>query len=54
MAWNLLLSSDIGLFSLFTILFCVVMPVYIFYFVKRHAADETKSGTAPAHLPNAH
>lgn len=44
MAWNLLLTSDIGLLSLFTILFMVAMAVYIYYFVKRHAADEEKLG----------
>jgi len=29
MAWNLLFTSDIGLLSLFTILFMIVMAVYI-------------------------
>jgi len=54
MAWNLLLTSDIGLLSLFTILFMVAMAVYIFYFVKQHAADEVKQGGAAEHLPHAH
>ncbi|GEM_PF-4438080 len=54
MAWNLLLTSDIGLLSLFTILFCVVMAVYIFYYVKRHAADEIAHGATTDQVPHAH
>lgn len=27
MAWNLLLNSDYGLFSLFVIVFCIVMAI---------------------------
>lgn len=54
MAWNLLLTSDIGLLSLFTILFCVAMAVYIYYFVKQHAADELKRDSVPGRVPNAH
>lgn len=54
MAWNLLLTSDIGLLSLFTILFMVAMAVYIFYFVKRHVATEDKTGIAANRMPHAH
>ena len=54
MAWNLLLTSDIGLLSLFTILFCVIMAAYIFRYAMKHAADETKSATAPGQVPHAH
>jgi len=54
MAWNLLFTSDIGLLSLFTILFMVVMAVYIYFFVKRHAADEAKLGAARNEMPHAH
>ena len=35
MAWNLLFTSDIGLLSLFTIGFVVVMGAYLFHFAKR-------------------
>lgn len=54
MAWNLLLTSDIGLLSLFTILFMVAMAVYIYFFVTRHAADEAAQGSAPKNMPHAH
>ena len=47
MAWNLLLSSDIGLLSLFTILFIVGMAIYLFAYVRRHMADEEKVANAP-------
>jgi hypothetical protein len=40
MAWKLLLGSDIGLLSLATIGFCVVMAVYLLIWVNKKAADE--------------
>ena len=42
MAWNELLTSDIGLLSLFTILFMVVMAIYIvrYAMAKMHDEDE--------------
>jgi len=43
MAWNLLFSSDIGLLSLFTILFCLVMGAYIAVYASKHAKEEEKS-----------
>lgn len=43
MAWNLLFTSDIGLLSLFTILFMLVMLVYIARYVSRHIKSEAKS-----------
>ncbi|MBI4985527.1 MAG: DUF3149 domain-containing protein [Rhodocyclales bacterium] len=54
MAWNLLLTSDIGLLSLFTIFFCVAMAVYIVYFVKQRAATELKNGAASNQVPSSH
>lgn len=48
MAWKLLLTSDIGLLSLFTILFMLVMATYIFIYVRRHVADESKPRATPA------
>ncbi|WP_043649286.1 DUF3149 domain-containing protein [Chitinilyticum litopenaei] len=36
-----LFTSDIGLLSLFTIVFILVMAVYIFLFVRRHVREDT-------------
>lgn len=45
MAWELLFTSDIGLLSLFTILFVVVMAIYLYRFARRHMAeDERRAG----------
>ncbi|HOI52470.1 DUF3149 domain-containing protein [Azonexus caeni] len=50
MAWNLLLTSDIGLLSLFTILFILVMGVYIGrYASKQIAKENSASHGAPPH-----
>lgn len=47
MAWELLLTSDIGLLSLFTILFILVMAAYLYRFARRHIAeDEQRAGTS--------
>ena len=48
MAWNLLFTSDIGLLSLFTIAFILVMAVYIGYYAvkqinKEGSASRTQS-----------
>lgn len=51
MAWNLLFTSDIGLLSLFTIVFMVVMAVYIFRFAVRHAKEEASQRGAQGPLP---
>ncbi|MBR0564664.1 DUF3149 domain-containing protein [Azoarcus sp. L1K30] len=40
MAWNELFSTDIGLLSLFTIGFILVMAIYIYRFAKRHIAED--------------
>lgn len=42
MAWNELFTTDIGLLSLFTIGFVVVMGTYIYRFAKRHIAEDAK------------
>jgi uncharacterized membrane protein len=52
MAWNLLLTSDIGLLSLFTIIFMVVMAVYILRYAMRHAAEEEAEGGSVAKDPS--
>ena len=47
MAWELLFTSDIGLLSLFTIVFILVMGAYLYRFARRHMAeDEQKARTA--------
>ena len=43
MAWYELFTSDIGLLSLFTILFMVVMAVYIYYYAVGHMHDENSA-----------
>jgi hypothetical protein len=43
MAWKELFSTDIGLLSLFTIGFVVVMGTYLGRFVKRHVAEDEQS-----------
>ncbi|ANQ84515.1 DUF3149 domain-containing protein [Azoarcus olearius] len=40
MAWRELFGSDIGLLSLFTIGFVLVMGVYIYRFAVRHMAED--------------
>lgn len=46
MAWNDLFSTDIGLLSLFTIGFVVVMGGYLYRFVKRHMAEDEQKARA--------
>lgn len=52
-AWELLFTSDIGLLSLFTILFMIVMAVYIarhaFKHMKEESAKAVSSGIRQAH-----
>lgn len=40
MAWQLLFGTDIGLLSLFTIGFVVVMGAYIYRYAMKHAQEE--------------
>lgn len=40
MAWELLLTSDIGLLSLFTIAFILGMGWYLGVYVKKHMKEE--------------
>lgn len=54
MAWIELFTTDIGLLSLFTIAFIIVMAVYIVYFVKRRLAEEEDVGGVGSQLPHAH
>jgi hypothetical protein len=41
-----LFTSDIGLLSLFTILFILGMAVYIFFYVRRKVIEDTAAHTA--------
>ncbi len=55
MAWELLFTSDIGILSLITIGFILVMAVYIMRYAMKHAKDEEKQlGSAPKHATGAH
>lgn len=40
MAWRLLLGSDIGLLSLFTIVFIIGMAVFFWFFFRRKMNEE--------------
>lgn len=42
MAWKELFSTDIGLLSLFTIGFVLVMGAYIYRFAKTHMAEDER------------
>ena len=42
MAWNLLISSDIGLMSLFTILFIIGMAIYLWRYAKHNMIAHEK------------
>lgn len=53
MAWNLLFTSDIGLLSLFTILFIIVMAIYIGIYASKQASKEGNGTSANPH-PGAH
>jgi len=53
MAWNLLLTSDIGLLSLFTILFIIVMAIYIGRYAAKQAEKDAHDPQAGAR-PGAH
>ncbi|WP_374328428.1 DUF3149 domain-containing protein [Azonexus sp.] len=49
MAWNLLFTSDIGLLSLFTILFIIVMAIYIGIYAAKQANKEGSGTSAKPH-----
>jgi hypothetical protein len=38
-----LFLSDIGLLSIFTIGFCIVMPVYLYGYAKKHMAEDARN-----------
>ena len=42
-AWKLLIGSDIGLMSLFTIGFCVVMAIYLLGYAKKKPEEDARN-----------
>jgi hypothetical protein len=42
MAWQLLFGSDIGLLSLFTIAFVIVMAIFLISYVSKHADEDAR------------
>jgi hypothetical protein len=54
MAWELLLTSDIGILSLITIGFILVMAVYIWRYAVRHAREDEAANSSPKHLAGTH
>jgi hypothetical protein len=42
-AWKLLLGSDIGLLSLFTIGFVVFMGVYLYRYAGKHMEEDARN-----------
>ncbi len=54
MAWELLLTSDIGLLSLFTIFFILGMGWYIVGYARKHIKDEAAQDASDSHHRPAH
>jgi hypothetical protein len=46
MAWQLLFGSDIGLFSVFTIGFVIVMMIFFIAFFSKHIDEDAKKAAA--------
>lgn len=42
-AWKLLVGSDIGLLSLFTIGFVIVIGIYLFMYAKKKAEEDARN-----------
>lgn len=42
-AWKLLIGSDIGLMSLLTIGFCVVIAIYMVGYAKKKAEEDARN-----------
>ena len=43
MAWELLFKSDVGLMSLFVIVFIICMAFYLFFFVRNRIREEDRN-----------
>ncbi|HEX8963825.1 MAG TPA: DUF3149 domain-containing protein [Rhodocyclaceae bacterium] len=42
MAWQLLFGSDIGLLSMFTIAFVIVMAIFLIGYISKHAEEDAR------------
>lgn len=42
MAWQLLFGSDMGLMSLFVIVFVIVMAAFLYRFATKHMEDDAR------------
>jgi heme/copper-type cytochrome/quinol oxidase subunit 2 len=42
MAWQILFSTDVGLLSLFTIVFIICMAIFLFNFVRTKVREDTQ------------
>ncbi len=51
MAWDLLLTSDIGLFSLFTIVCMIVGGIYFLRYAARHVKEDEKASAGVKQMP---
>jgi len=54
MAWELLFTSDIGILSLITIGFILVMAVYIMRYAMQHARQEEQEHSSDRHVAGVH
>jgi hypothetical protein len=45
MAWKLLFGSDVGLLSLFTIVFVIVMAIYLVRFFMKKAEEDRRNAS---------
>ena len=50
MIWTILLTSDVGLLSLFTLLFMVGMATFLLLYALRHMATEERAKADDAAL----
>lgn len=54
MAWDLLFTSDIGLLSLFTIAFILVMAVYLLRYASKHIQQDERGKGLPGGTQGSH
>ncbi|MFH1659230.1 MAG: hypothetical protein FD131_3491 [Rhodocyclaceae bacterium] len=54
MAWELLFTSDIGILSLITIGFILVMAVYIWHYAMQHAKQEEQEHSSHKNVAGVH
>ncbi len=54
MAWELLFTSDIGILSLITIGFILVMAVFIWRYAMQHARQDEREHGSPGNVAGVH